>query len=182
MYPEELAEGVGGQAVGGSSQEGGRVEQRHLHLQQAQLSDVLEADRQSPVRQDISPQLLSSAHHGEVLGEGAHGLDGHEEGEELLDGGRRHSEPQRVQDQVLHAAQLLPAVGAVGGVHEVVQVRGVHLLVLPTGSISGWDVSRQRRVKAAWACTYAAIINADVPTSCSLSRLTPLVWDRKRST
>lgn len=76
---------------------------------------------------------------------------------------------------MLHAAQLLPAVGAVGGVHELVQVRGVDLLVFPTGSISSWDIYRQSRVRPAWASTYAAIINADVPTSCSLSRLTLVV-------
>lgn len=83
---------------------------------------------------------------------------------------------------MLHAAQLLPRVGAVGGVHELVQVRGVDLLIFPKGSITSCDIYRQSRVKPVWAPTYAAIINAAVPTSCSLSRLILVVWDRKRST
>lgn len=129
-----------------------------------------------------NPQLLSSAHHGQVLSEGAHRLDGHEKGEKLVYGGGCHSVSQCLQYEKLHVHQLLPGVGVVSGVHKVVQLRRVDLLVFPTASITLWDVYEQSRVKSVKASTYAAIVIAAVPTSCSLFRLMLIVWERKRST
>lgn len=130
----------------------------------------------------INPQVVSSAHHGQVLCEGARRLDGHEEGEKMVHGGGCHSVSQCLQDKKLHVHQLVPAVGVVSGVHKVVQLRRGDLPVFPTASITGWDVSEQSRVKSVKASTYAAIANAAVPTSCSLFCFMLIVWERKRST
>lgn len=71
-------------------------------------------------------------HQGQVLGDRADRLNGHEQVKELVYGRCCHLESQHFQEKVLHADQLLLSVGAVCCVHKLIQLRREDLLVFPT--------------------------------------------------